>query len=254
MDSIERSVERVIEAMHENLGENFTVDDMARIAIFSKFHFSRVFRDTTGVSPGRFLSALRLQAAKHLLVSTSLSVADISIQVGYASVGTFSSRFKSSVGVAPSVYRATGGVTPRRQPPSTGGGKRSSTVRGELRPGENGPGGPAFVGLFPDVIPQGRPAQCTILPRPGRFVLENAPEGMWHVLAYSFGPDRHDGADVRRGAASAPSIGGYGPIVIGPDTATVEANVQLRSARPLDPPVLLAPLDADAAVLNAIAS
>ncbi|MFC6930803.1 helix-turn-helix domain-containing protein [Actinomadura yumaensis] len=106
------SIERTIEAMQRNLSEQITVDDMARVAMFSKFYFTRIFRDSTGLSPGKFLSALRLQEAKRLLTATSLSIAEISNRVGYSSVGTFSSRFKTNVGVAPTVYRATGGLTP----------------------------------------------------------------------------------------------------------------------------------------------
>ena len=95
-DVIERAVLRVIDSMHENLGEPLTIDDMARTAMFSKFHFSRVFQRVTGLSPGRYLSAVRLQEAKRLLASTSLSVTDISHRVGYSSVGTFSSRFATA--------------------------------------------------------------------------------------------------------------------------------------------------------------
>src|SRR4051812_39576889 len=104
-ESIELAVKRAISTMRENLGEQLTVDDMARAAMFSKFHFTRIFQRATGVSPGRFLSALRLQQAKHLLKSTSLNVADISLLVGYNSVGTFSSRFSRSVGMPPTTYR-----------------------------------------------------------------------------------------------------------------------------------------------------
>ena len=73
--------------MRDNIGEELTVDDMARAAMFSKFHFTRVFQRVTGVSPGRFLSAMRLQRAKDLLLTTSMNVADISVHVGYNSVG-----------------------------------------------------------------------------------------------------------------------------------------------------------------------
>lgn len=110
---IEKAVNRVIESMHANLGEQLTIDDMARTAMFSKFHFSRVFQRATGVTPGRFLSAIRIEEAKRLLVSTTWSVTEISHKVGYASVGTFSSRFRSSVGVAPTTYRRLGGFTAR---------------------------------------------------------------------------------------------------------------------------------------------
>src|SRR5687768_1524303 len=101
----EDAVRRVVEAMHENLGEAFTADDMARTAVFSKYHFIRLFRQTTGVTPGRFLARLRIQEAERLLLATDLSVAEISQRVGYTSIGTFSSRFKLSVGVSPSTYR-----------------------------------------------------------------------------------------------------------------------------------------------------
>ncbi|GAA4447577.1 hypothetical protein GCM10023170_029280 [Phytohabitans houttuyneae] len=95
----------MVEAMHDNLGDSFTADDMARTAVFSKYHFIRLFRQTTGVTPGRFLAALRIQEAQRLLLATDLSVAEISQRVGYASVGTFSSRFKLRVGLSPSAYR-----------------------------------------------------------------------------------------------------------------------------------------------------
>src|SRR5215813_8881373 len=109
-NAAERAVERVIAAMHANLGEQLTIDDMARVALFSKFHFSRIFLRVTGVSPGRFLAALRLEQAKRLLASTTFNVADISMHVGYTSVGTFSSRFTRSVGVSPTTYRRYRGV------------------------------------------------------------------------------------------------------------------------------------------------
>src|SRR4051794_38710734 len=112
--NIERSMERVVYQMEEKLGEEITIDDLAHAALFSKFHFSRLFQRTTGISPGRFLSALRLERAKHLLVSTSLNVVDISHRVGYASVGPFSSRFSSSVGVSPTTHRRLGGVSQRK--------------------------------------------------------------------------------------------------------------------------------------------
>lgn len=107
----ERAVERVIEQMRANLSQQLTLDDMAQTAMFSKFHFTRIFQRITGVSPGRFLAALRLQEAKRLLVSTDLNVAAISVRVGYSSVGTFSTRFTKSVGLPPTTYRRMGGFS-----------------------------------------------------------------------------------------------------------------------------------------------
>ncbi|GAA3030555.1 Helix-turn-helix domain-containing protein [Actinokineospora globicatena] len=100
-----RAVERVIADMRGRLAQSLTVDDMARVALFSKFHFSRVFHRHTGVSPARFLSTLRLAEAKRLLATTTLKVTDISARVGYRSPGTFSARFKTCVGASPTQYR-----------------------------------------------------------------------------------------------------------------------------------------------------
>ncbi len=102
-----RAVQRAIEDMRGKLEEPITIDDMARVALFSKFHFSRVFQRHTGVSPARFLSGLRLDEAKRLLATTTLKVTDISARVGYRSPGTFSARFKTCVGVSPTQYRKT---------------------------------------------------------------------------------------------------------------------------------------------------
>ena len=129
--STELAVERAIDTMQDDLSEQLTVDDMARAAMFSKFHFTRMFQRVTGVSPGRFLSAMRLQAAKRLLVTTSLNVTDISVRVGYNSVGTFSSRFSRSVGLSPTTFRRMGGYAPRigtSAPPAPG----RTSIRGRV--------------------------------------------------------------------------------------------------------------------------
>lgn len=102
---IRRAVERAIVAMRGNLGGPLTIDDLARAANFSKFHFTRIFQGVTGIPPGRFLWEMRVEQAKEMLASTSLTVADISVRVGYSSVGTFSSRFSRSVGMPPAAYR-----------------------------------------------------------------------------------------------------------------------------------------------------
>jgi AraC family transcriptional regulator len=247
-DVVEKAVNRVIESMHENLGEQITIDDMARTAMFSKFHFSRVFQRATGVSPGRFLSAIRLQEAKHLLVSTSLSVTEISHRVGYASVGTFSSRFRSSVGVSPTTYRRLGGFTSRICPDERlrVAPRQRATIRGRVWPPSIGRPGLIFVGLFPDRLPQGQPIRCTVLDQPGSYSLEDVPQGTWHLLMYSAAdtdvdkliPAPRDGGRVQA------FVGSHGPITIRPDTILRPADVRLRPMNVFDPPVLLALMDA----------
>lgn len=243
--SVEHAVRLVIDEMHVYLGQDLTLDDMARTAMFSKFHFTRVFREVTGTSPRRFLSALRMQEAKHLLVNTECSVADISSQVGYSSVGTFSSRFKSCVGVSPSRYRELDGngtaLHPEASPATTSNGTRSSlSLRGRIvLPGDRALG-QVFVGLFPGSIPQGRPVRHTLMNGPGLFELQDVPPGTWYVLAHSvpYGTEAPDGG--LPGGPDLLSVGRYGPVSVRPGVLAMPADIVLHPAGPLDPPVLIA--------------
>lgn len=231
-DTTVSAVERAIELMRTNLGDRLTIDDLARAAMFSKFHFSRLFQRITGVSPARFLSAMRIEEAKHLLLTTSSTVADIGHGVGYNSVGTFSSRFRSSVGVSPITYRQLGGVVSAvpagRQPVSDG---RSTELRGRVHGRLPGPHGGVFVGAFPTRVPEGAPARFAMLPDPGPFQLADLPVGTWYVIAHvmSSTPD----ADLRFVACHGPF-----PVQAGPAAHLVD--LRLRPVRMTDPPVLLA--------------
>jgi AraC-like DNA-binding protein len=104
------AVLRAAQAMRDDLSETLTVDALANLAFFSKYHFTRVFQRCTGLPPGRFLAELRVMMAEHLLLTSELSFTEITYQVGYASVGTFSTRFKEVLGVPPSDYRRHSGL------------------------------------------------------------------------------------------------------------------------------------------------
>src|SRR5215471_21715534 len=99
------TVERVIRAMRERIYQPLSLEDMADVAHLSPYHFSRVFHNIIGVPPGEFLAALRLEEAKRLLLTTSLSVTDICFELGYASLGSFTTRFTQLVGVPPRLLR-----------------------------------------------------------------------------------------------------------------------------------------------------
>lgn len=239
---IERSVDRVIRAICENLGEQITIDDMARTAMFSKFHFSRIFQRVTGISPGRFLSALRLQEAKRLLLATSLTVADISHLVGYNSIGTFSSRFRSSVGVSPTEYRQFRGFVVPLPSQAPGRDGPTSTVRGQVWSPPQCRPAHIVVGLFPDRIVQGRPARHVTIAEAGPFVLDDVPEGTWHVLVCSAELEPDSGI-AGFSEVSEVYVAAHGPIDVRPGIPVRAADLWLRARCILDPPVLLAQLD-----------
>jgi AraC family transcriptional regulator len=241
-NTLNQAMRRVITMMYERVGDELTVDDLARTAVYSKFHFSRTFRRITGVSPGRFLSALRFQEAKRLLVHTSLSVAEISNQVGYSSLGTFSTRFKKFIGVTPTEYRRAyggGGVFP---PPSLGPGPdaATATVVGGVDATLVGEHGQLFLGLFPDPVPRRTPVCATVLPAPGAYELGKVPAGTWYLLAQGVAgptvPSRGSTAGMQAG-----SVGRLGPITVAPGEVVALDELRLRPMGTLDLPVLPAP-------------
>ncbi len=86
--------------------EPIGVDDMARAAGLSKAHFSRAFRRAFGESPHGYLLTRRLERAAALLRTTDRSVAEICLDVGLQSVGSFTTSFTRTFGRSPTAYRA----------------------------------------------------------------------------------------------------------------------------------------------------
>ena len=86
--------------------EPLTVDDLARVAGYSRAHFSQEFKRAYGESPHAYLLTRRLERAAALLRTTDYSVADICIMVGLQSVGSFTTSFVRMHGRSPTEYRA----------------------------------------------------------------------------------------------------------------------------------------------------
>jgi AraC-like DNA-binding protein len=244
-DFIVKAVERVIRTMQDNLGEPITIDDMARTAMFSKFHFSRMFQRVTGISPGRFLSALRLQEAKRLLLTSSLTVADISHLVGYNSIGTFSSRFRISVGVSPTTYRQYDGfVDPLDEHPHRD--SEQSVIRGHVHHAAATRPGHIVMGVFPDRIAQGLPVRHTTLDTAGEFTIAGVPNGTWHLIARSVG-NRYGGPV----ATDEVYVAALGPLTVARGASLRPVDMWLRPRVIFDPPALLAQLDETMLARNA---
>lgn len=79
---------------------------LARAALMSSAHFSRQFRAAYGETPYAYLMTRRIERAKALLRGGELSVTEVCIGVGCASLGSFSARFTDLVGETPTAYRA----------------------------------------------------------------------------------------------------------------------------------------------------
>ena len=81
------------------------LEEAAREACLSSFHFHRLFTSTFGRTPHHFLTQLRIDRAKHLLARGEMSITEICYEVGYSSLGSFSLKFHSALGRTPSEYR-----------------------------------------------------------------------------------------------------------------------------------------------------
>ena len=82
------------------------IEAIARSAHLSRAHFIRSFRDAFGETPHRYLQRRRIERAMAMLRETRLPVTEICLEVGFNSLGSFSSTFREVVGCSPSQYRA----------------------------------------------------------------------------------------------------------------------------------------------------
>lgn len=235
--------------MWEKYAEPLSLDDIARSAIFSKFHFCRSFGSVTGVSPGRFLAAIRMFQAKRLLLSTQMKVTDISVAVGFSSLGSFINHFTASVGVSPRRFRRVaehGGLgLPEPRPDAAG---VAGTVSGAIILPDDYANASVCVGVFSTPIVQGEPVSATLAAiesaaPPQAFRLENVPAGTWFVHAVAVADTVHASPWTTRvqltgTCASVRIAAGARAVVI----------IPLRPRRPTDLPVLFALPDLEAAL------
>jgi AraC-like DNA-binding protein len=91
--------------MDRHYAEPLSLDDVARQAGYSRFHFLRAFRQAYGETPRAYLTRRRIERARDLLRSANLTVTEICHMVGFSSLGSFSARFTELVGCSPSHYR-----------------------------------------------------------------------------------------------------------------------------------------------------
>jgi AraC family transcriptional regulator len=235
------SVKRAIAEMRRQIGQPLSLRSLAKIGFASPYHFTRTFRSVTGLPPLHFLSALRLDAARTLLLHTRSKVIDICYDVGYSSVGTFTRRFTGSFGVSPRQFRALA-QSPRH---AIRHEQSLPAAHARLADGRdfsghvmtpNGFKGVVCVGLFSAPIPQSKPLACTIAAPNGDYRLEDAPLGKFFLFALGMelpiqARDCFCHDSVLRAGGQA--------IHISEDDVSGDTDLVLRAPLPTDPPILL---------------
>ncbi|WP_408630195.1 helix-turn-helix transcriptional regulator [Amycolatopsis mongoliensis] len=247
--SVRPAVLQAISSIQERYFEPITLAELASEVFVSRFHFSRMFADATGVTPGRFLTAVRLFEAKRLLLTTSLNVSDIVCSVGYSSVGTFTSRFSRAVGMTPTQYREPQvaellvAISPtfQRLPPLRtlrAAGRSCASLQngtGVLSMQLDMPRGSApadtLVGLFADTVPQCGPVAFGGMANmsSGELTIHGVPAGRWTAIAV---------AQHQPGAAGPRFSIGYSGVTVAPHGPST-ARMGLRAPAPTDAPIAI---------------
>ncbi|MCI1018890.1 helix-turn-helix transcriptional regulator [Microbacterium sp. C5A9] len=99
-------LDRVVEAIHEQPGREWTVERLASVGAMSRSVFAERFRSAIGRSPADYVTEVRIDAAKRML-AVGRSVSETSRELGYASDEGFSRAFRRRTGMTPSAWRAT---------------------------------------------------------------------------------------------------------------------------------------------------
>jgi AraC family transcriptional regulator len=101
----ERVLRRLLDRIEADLGDRLSIDDLAREAGLSRYHFSRAFRAATGLAPHRYVLERRIARAKALLCDSDTAIAEIALCTGFSSQSHLTDCFRRWVGVAPGEYR-----------------------------------------------------------------------------------------------------------------------------------------------------
>jgi AraC family transcriptional regulator len=102
----ERRVTAVVRHLEESFGSPCELSELAGLAGLSRFHFLRVFRATTGLTPHQYLLRTRLRAAAGALAGTPTPVTEVALDAGFDDLSNFVRTFRAEYGMSPTRYRA----------------------------------------------------------------------------------------------------------------------------------------------------
>ena len=106
MEDYVRQRDKVLDYIDENLNRNMTLDELAAVSCYSKFHFSRIFQSMMGETVFQYIHRLRLErAAKWIRIEEETPITNVAYELGFSNCANFSRSFKEHFGRSPSSWR-----------------------------------------------------------------------------------------------------------------------------------------------------
>ena len=103
--SMQEGIQKVVTYITQHFRNEITLEELAKLAGFSPYHFTRVFKKETGATPHQFLLSTRIAAAKYNLSHTGMTIREIANACGFEDESAFCSQFKKRVGCTPGTFR-----------------------------------------------------------------------------------------------------------------------------------------------------
>jgi AraC family transcriptional regulator len=102
---------RVTQHIQENVQGDLRLSELSAVVHMSPYHFARLFKQSTGVPPHRFVLQRRIDEACVLLATQTAPIGEIARAVGFRTASHFTTTFRRVTGTTPSAYRKNAGVT-----------------------------------------------------------------------------------------------------------------------------------------------
>ena len=103
-------LELVLRYVENNFDRTLPLEEVATLANFSVFHFTRFFRETTGMTFGQYVNQFRVEKAVDALINTNDTITEIVFRSGFNSAKTFNRVFRQIKGCSPSAYKRSLGI------------------------------------------------------------------------------------------------------------------------------------------------
>ena len=108
-------INRVIDYIEKNIDKDLSLETLAKVAIFSQFHFHRIFRAMAGETLNKFIQRIRVEkAAAQLMVNPKKSITEIAFDCGFSGSASFARAFKETFHMSASEWREEGYLQHRK--------------------------------------------------------------------------------------------------------------------------------------------